>query len=249
MNTTPNITDLQHKRHFIIQSLITGNLSEKKLLRTCLDEFEINVHTPKRIILIEMNPPATFSNIPVFQSKVSQFLEILPLDLFDFSYPNKYYILIDNTLSETSPSVFREFACTHKELLKISVGKDCDISHLKLSYTSAFFALRSIADTNEPFALFDSMGLESLLLELSSQTQKNFSQAILGELSEEDILFLNIYFDEDRSLTGTSRQLYMHKNTVQYRLARIAQKSGYNPRHFHDAVLLYIALKLWNKLH
>lgn len=249
MNTAPNIPDLQDKRHFIIQSLITGNLSEKKLLRTCLDEFEINVHTPKRIILIEMNPPATISKIPVFQSKVSQFLEPLPFDLFDFSYPGKYNILIDNTVSEASPSVFREFALTHKELLKISVGKDCDIFRLKLSYSSALFALRSITDTNEPFALFDSMRLESLLLELSSQTRKDFSQAILEELSKEDIRLLNIYFDEDRSLAKTARRLYMHVNTVQYRLNRIAQKSGCNPRHFHDAVLLYIALKLWNRLH
>lgn len=46
------------------------------------------------------------------------------------------------------------------------------------------------------------------------------------------------------SLLGTSQKLFLHKNTVQYKLNHIYQKCGLNPRVFKDAVLLYLALQL-----
>ena len=46
------------------------------------------------------------------------------------------------------------------------------------------------------------------------------------------------------SLKQTAEALYLHKNTLQYRLNRIARETGYNPRVFTDAARLYLALKL-----
>ncbi|MFR2837269.1 MAG: helix-turn-helix domain-containing protein [[Clostridium] nexile] len=46
------------------------------------------------------------------------------------------------------------------------------------------------------------------------------------------------------SLQSTCQKLFIHKNTLQNRLDRIYEKSGYNPRKFRDAALLYLALKL-----
>ena len=46
------------------------------------------------------------------------------------------------------------------------------------------------------------------------------------------------------SLLGTSQKLFLHKNTVQYKLNHIYQKCRLNPRVFKDAVLLYLALQL-----
>ena len=46
------------------------------------------------------------------------------------------------------------------------------------------------------------------------------------------------------SLSAASRKLYIHKNTLQYKLNHIAEKTGWNPRRFQDAVLLFLALEL-----
>ena len=45
-------------------------------------------------------------------------------------------------------------------------------------------------------------------------------------------------------LKQASEALYLHKNTLQYQLDRIHRETGYNPREFADAVILYLALKL-----
>ena len=46
------------------------------------------------------------------------------------------------------------------------------------------------------------------------------------------------------SLKQTAEELYVHKNTLQYRLERIYEKSGFNPRKFNESVILYLAIKL-----
>ena len=44
------------------------------------------------------------------------------------------------------------------------------------------------------------------------------------------------------SLQKNAEVLYVHKNNVQYQLKRIESLTGYDPRKFTDAVILYMAL-------
>ena len=55
---------------------------------------------------------------------------------------------------------------------------------------------------------------------------------------------LRVYFENDMSLKEASETLFIHKNTMQYQLDKIAKKTGYNPRRFRDAAALYMGLKL-----
>ena len=67
---------------------------------------------------------------------------------------------------------------------------------------------------------------------------------LIFEMSDEEKNLLQTYFEANMSLLGTSQKLFLHKNTVQYKLNHIYQKCGLNPRVFKDAVLLYLALQL-----
>ena len=52
---------------------------------------------------------------------------------------------------------------------------------------------------------------------------------------------LRIYFAQDGDLRRCAEVLYLHRNTVQYRLDRIRAKTGYDFRKPRDAFLLYLA--------
>ena len=67
---------------------------------------------------------------------------------------------------------------------------------------------------------------------------------LIFEMSDEEKNLLQTYFEANMSLLGTSQKLFLHKNTVQYKLNHIYQKCRLNPRVFKDAVLLYLALQL-----
>ena len=69
---------------------------------------------------------------------------------------------------------------------------------------------------------------------------------ILGDVigSEEDLNLLRTYYEQGMSLAKTCEILFLHKNTLQYKLDRIHRLSGYNPREFRHGVILYVALWL-----
>ena len=52
---------------------------------------------------------------------------------------------------------------------------------------------------------------------------------------------LRMYFAQDGDLRRCAEALYLHRNTVQYRLDRIRDKTGYDFRKPRDAFLLYLA--------
>ena len=62
--------------------------------------------------------------------------------------------------------------------------------------------------------------------------------------SEKEQKLLKTYFANNMSLKETAKQLYLHKNTLQYQLDKIWKTTGYNPRNFKDATVLYVGLKL-----
>ena len=129
-------------------------------------------------------------------------------------------------------------------LLSIAVGKKCQLFQLSLSYQSALTALKYCRSSENGIAFFDDMTLEILLSSISEQEKNAYLQKTISALSDEERNLLQTYFEANMSLLGTSQKLFLHKNTVQYKLNHIYQKCGLNPRVFKDAVLLYLALQL-----
>ncbi|MFR6140944.1 MAG: PucR family transcriptional regulator [Dorea longicatena] len=79
---------------------------------------------------------------------------------------------------------------------------------------------------------FDDLTLEILLGSLNEVTTAEFIAKTLSCLDETDCSLLRSYFDHEQSLSRTSEYLYLHKNTLQYKLDRIHKICGLNPRSF-----------------
>jgi len=52
------------------------------------------------------------------------------------------------------------------------------------------------------------------------------------------------FFDNNLSITQTAKALFIHRNTLLYRLERVKKITGLDPKKFDDAVQLRIALKM-----
>lgn len=93
---------------------------------------------------------------------------------------------------------------------------------------------------------FDSFGVVAPLF--SGVTGKNitFSKEIINKLSKYPELLesLRTYFELDISLSKTAKRLKIHRNTLVYRLEKIAEITELDPREFNDAFQLQIALIL-----
>ena len=76
---------------------------------------------------------------------------------------------------------------------------------------------------------------------------KIFIEEIFGDnvpydLDEETLNTLNKFFENNLNVSETSRQLFVHRNTLVYRIEKIQKSTGLDLRVFEDAITFKIAL-------
>ena len=83
-----------------------------------------------------------------------------------------------------------------------------------------------------------------MLGSVSEAAGSAYIQKCLKGLDDEDRELLRAYFDAEMSLKETARRCFLHVNTLQYRLKRVRDRCGLDPRRFREASMLYTALRL-----
>ena len=234
---------LEDKKHFVIDSLIRNEITDPDYLSTCLSDLQVDTHTRKRLLLIRSVSDNSTSSSSLGQ-KINGLFDMLGTTLYTFYYPNEYLAVIESSGKTALYQTLTQFSDKCGFALSIALGKKCLLSQLSLSYQSALTALKYSQSSENGIAFFDDMTLEIILSSLSGQEKEAYLQKTISSLSEDEKLLLRTYFEKDMSLLGTSQKLFLHKNTIQYKLNHIHQKCGLNPRAFKDAVLLYLALQL-----
>lgn len=90
------------------------------------------------------------------------------------------------------------------------------------------------------------VGIAALLMETRSKVKQDYIQGVLGHLNKELLDTLRVFLEKDMSVADSARTLFIHRNTLTYRLDRITEITGHNPRRLAGAVHLYMALWLSN---
>lgn len=96
---------------------------------------------------------------------------------------------------------------------------------------------------------YDDTDLRFLLSSIPREKRKNYLEKIWGESTsheerEEIVQCLKIYIKNEGSLSKTAEELFIHKNTLQYRLTKIKNITGYDPRKINEEIYLNIAILL-----
>lgn len=93
------------------------------------------------------------------------------------------------------------------------------------------------------FAYDDCIG-ELIYNDVSLEYKDLLCNQILAEFTEKEKLefaeFIRVYVRNNGSVTTMAKELFIHKNTVQYRINKILQKTGKDPRLIQDIVILYM---------
>ena len=233
-----------YTKHFVIQSLIRNETDNQEYLTSCLHEFKIDLNTKKRIVLIRTNKQNPITNRSILEQKIQQMFAQAHVCLHTFNYPGDFIALIEETDFEKQNYIFKLFAKEHFDILDIAVGKPTSLFQLHISYRSAETALHSLIISSEHYVIFDDLTLELILSTITPENQKEFLAKTIAPLNEQELHLLEVYFSEEMSLAATSERLFLHKNTLQYKLNAIQKKCSLNPRKFQDAVLLYLAGKI-----
>ena len=115
------------------------------------------------------------------------------------------------------------------------------------SFREARAAVRAAcaAGTGRRVFFYDQVSLEYLAESIPRALLRDLEETTFAgctpEETRESKALLRIYFAQDGDLRRCAEALYLHRNTVQYRLDRIRDRTGYDFRKPRDAFLLYLA--------
>ena len=120
------------------------------------------------------------------------------------------------------------------------VSKSYKEAKLALDVGKIFFSERSVI-------AYSALGIGRLIYQLPIPLCKMFIREIFegkspDDFDEETLTTINKFFENSLNVSETSRQLYIHRNTLVYRLDKLQKSTGLDLRVFEDAITFKIAL-------
>ncbi len=120
------------------------------------------------------------------------------------------------------------------------VSRSYKEAKMALDVGKIFFDERNIIAYNE-------LGIGRLIYQLPIPLCRMFIKEIFGgkspdDFDEETLVTINKFFENNLNVSETSRQLFIHRNTLVYRLDKLQKSTGLDLRIFEDAITFKIAL-------
>lgn len=129
--------------------------------------------------------------------------------------------------------------------ISLCIGADGRAEDLHKAYVTAQKAWRSAMYSADGIALYDQLCLEIFVEDVSKQSKREYLRKVFTGCSYEEIRYwmgiLNVYFSAEGSVSQAAQQLYMHKNTFQYKLRKLEELTGYDVRQPSQSAILYMA--------
>lgn len=124
------------------------------------------------------------------------------------------------------------------------VSKSYKEAKMALDVGKIFYAERKVV-------AYSILGIGRLIYQLPVNLCKLFVEEIFGEnvpsqLDDEALTTINKFFENNLNVSETSRQLFVHRNTLVYRIEKIQKSTGLDLRNFDDALTFKIALMVVN---
>lgn len=128
-----------------------------------------------------------------------------------------------------------------------------ELKEVSKSYKEAKMALDvgKIFYAQKDVVAYSTLGIGRLIYQLPVNLCEMFIEEIFGdnipeELDEETLTTVYTFLDNNLNVSETARQLYVHRNTLLYRLEKLEKFTGLDIRVFDDALTLKIALMVVN---
>ena len=208
----------------------------------------------KRVIFIVEMPAAKEVNL------LEQVRGILNNKFKDFvtAVDEKNVIIVREVEAGEGYNDMEKYAQHIQKTLEVEGVVDChiaygtivnDIKEVSKSYKEAQLALDvgKIFFEEKDIIAYNTLGIGRLIYQLPVPLCKMFIREIFegkspDDFDEETLTTINKFFENSLNVSETSRQLYIHRNTLVYRLDKIQKCTGLDLRIFEDAITFKIAL-------
>lgn len=139
-----------------------------------------------------------------------------------------------------------EFYCNAVVGIGTRVTGIKDLAH---SFKEAQVALEvgKVFDTEKSIISYENLGIARLIYQLPTTLcdmflKEVFKRGSIDSLDQETLFTIQKFFENNLNVSETSRKLFVHRNTLVYRLEKIKKLTGLDLREFDDAIVFKVAL-------
>ncbi len=195
--------------------------------------------------------------------------EIIPYQMVQNMFPDKnkdYVISVGENdivlVKEIKPScdmksiekiakqISDHFGTEFYTKVSIGIGTAVDsIKDLARSYKEAQVAIEvgKVFDTEKNIVSYENLGIGRLIYQLPTTLcemflQEVFKKGSLESLDRETLMTIQCFFENNLNVSETSRKLFVHRNTLVYRLEKVRKLTGLDLREFEHAITFKVAL-------
>ena len=135
---------------------------------------------------------------------------------------------------------------------KVAIGVSTAVDNIKdlaRAYKEAQVAIEvgKVFETEKNIISYENLGIGRLIYQLPTTLcemflQEVFKKGSLDSLDRETLMTIQCFFENNLNVSETSRKLFVHRNTLVYRLEKIRKLTGLDLREFEHAITFKVAL-------
>ena len=242
----------KHDRGTFVKNIIMDNILPGDIYIRA-KELHFSTDVPRAVFLVRQlgnNDVATVDVLSgMFPDKLQDF--ILSINESDVVIIKQ---ITPSTTAEDLERIARSVEDTLKNelFIKCVIGIGTVAEHLRSladSYKEAQTAIDvgKVFDTEKSIINYENLGIGRLIYQLPTTLceiflSEIFKKSSIDSLDQETLFTINKFFENNLNVSETSRKLFVHRNTLVYRLEKIKKLTGLDLRQFDHAIVFKVAL-------
>lgn len=252
LNDAKAFYEEKHDRGTFVKNIIMDNILPGDIYIRA-KELHFATDTPRAVFLVRQvghNDVATMDVLSgMFPDKLQDF--VLSINESDIAIVKQITASTTGEELEHTAAVIEE---TLKNELRIKtvIGIGTVAEHLREladSYKDAQTAIDvgKVFDTEKTIINYENLGIGRLIYQLPTTLCEIFLSEVfkknsIDSLDQETLFTINKFFENNLNVSETSRKLFVHRNTLVYRLEKIKKLTGLDLRQFDHAIVFKVAL-------
>ena len=251
LNDAKTFYEEKHDRGTFVKNIIMDNILPGDIYIRA-KELHFATDAPRAVFLIRQVGHSDVSTVDVvagmFPDKMQDF--VLSINETDIA-------VVKQIAGGTTPEL-EKIALAMEDTLKnelriktvIGIGTVTDhLRELADSYKEAQTAIDvgKVFDTEKSIINYENLGIGRLIYQLPTTLCEIFLSEVfkknsIDSLDQETLFTINKFFENNLNVSETSRKLFVHRNTLVYRLEKIKKLTGLDLRQFDHAIVFKVAL-------
>ena len=158
--------------------------------------------------------------------------------------------IVPEDLEQLAASIADVLETEHRIYTQIGIGSRVSgVKDMANSFREARTALEvgKVFDTEHNIISYGNLGIARLIYQLPTTICQQFLDEVFKEgsiesLDQETLFTIQRFFENNLNVSETSRGLFVHRNTLVYRLEKIKKLTGLDLREFDEAIVFKVAL-------